>query len=125
MQIIMCILNCLLFYYKKFSVTGKTLQYLYIYIKQPVPLASDDYEGALSVYTEMMYLAQERGGISSTGRPLGAFCDILANCEVSRVLLLMLLQVINSDDILIPKHNYKIVVIGREVILSCDKKIVL
>ena len=51
-----------------------------------------DYEGGLSVLTEMTYLCQERGGSTSSGRPLGAFCDILANCEVSRVLLLMRLQ---------------------------------
>ena len=32
-------------------------------------------------------------GSSTTGKPIGAYCDILARCEVSRVLLLMLLQV--------------------------------
>lgn len=51
-----------------------------------------DYDGALGVFTEMAYLAQERGGSSTTGKPIGAYCDILARCEVSRVLLLMLLQ---------------------------------
>ncbi|XP_064604680.1 40-kDa huntingtin-associated protein-like isoform X2 [Liolophura sinensis] len=50
-----------------------------------------DYDGALTVLTEMAYLAQERGG-SPSGKPIGAFADILARCEVSRVLLLMLLQ---------------------------------
>ena len=53
---------------------------------------TDDFEGALSVFTEMSYLAQERGG-GSNGKPLGAYCDILARCEITRVLLLMLLQV--------------------------------
>ncbi|XP_076075099.1 40-kDa huntingtin-associated protein-like isoform X1 [Mytilus galloprovincialis] len=51
-----------------------------------------DYDGALGVFTEMAYLAQERGGSSTTGKPIGAYCDILARCEVCRVLLLMLLQ---------------------------------
>ncbi|CAG5124356.1 unnamed protein product [Candidula unifasciata] len=51
-----------------------------------------DYEGALAVLTEMAYLAHERGGSSTTGRPIGAYCDILARCEVTRLLLLLLLQ---------------------------------
>jgi len=51
-----------------------------------------DYDGALSVLTEMAYLAHERGGSPATGHPLGAYCDILAKCEVNRVLLLLLLQ---------------------------------
>ncbi|KAJ8319451.1 hypothetical protein KUTeg_004542, partial [Tegillarca granosa] len=51
-----------------------------------------DYDGALGVLTEMAYLAQERGGSSITGKPIGAYCDVLARCEISRVLLLMLLQ---------------------------------
>ena len=59
-----------------------------------VPISyTEDYEGALSVLTEMSYLAQERGVSASTGKPMGAYCDILANCEITRVLLLMLLQV--------------------------------
>ena len=52
-----------------------------------------DYDGALGVLTEMEYLAQERGSSGQGGRPIGAFSDVLANCQVSRVLLLMLLQV--------------------------------
>lgn len=55
-------------------------------------IETKDYDGALSVLTEMSYLAQERGGSSCTGQPVGAYCDILARCEVTRVLLLMLLQ---------------------------------
>ncbi|XP_076459467.1 40-kDa huntingtin-associated protein-like [Babylonia areolata] len=55
-------------------------------------LETKDYEGALVVLTEMAYLAQERGGSSTTGKPIGAYCDVLAQCEVTRVLLLMLLQ---------------------------------
>lgn len=50
-----------------------------------------DYEGALGVLTEMAYLARERG-LMSNGKPIGAYCDILARCEVTRVLLLMYLQ---------------------------------
>lgn len=38
-----------------------------------------------------MYNFKLTGG--SSGKPLGAFCDILARCEITRVLLLMLLQV--------------------------------
>lgn len=55
-------------------------------------IAIKDYDGALSVLTEMAYLAQERGGSSITGRPVGAYCDFLCLCEISRVLLLMMLQ---------------------------------
>ncbi|KAK7501479.1 hypothetical protein BaRGS_00007283 [Batillaria attramentaria] len=55
-------------------------------------LETKDYEGALAVLTEMAYLAQERGGSSTTGKPIGAYCDVLAECEITRVLLLMLLQ---------------------------------
>ncbi|PVD39529.1 hypothetical protein C0Q70_02163 [Pomacea canaliculata] len=55
-------------------------------------LDTKDYEGALAVLTEMAYLAQERGGSSTTGKPIGAYCDVLSQCEVTRVLLLMLLQ---------------------------------
>ncbi|XP_013400326.1 factor VIII intron 22 protein [Lingula anatina] len=54
-------------------------------------IETGDFDGALAVLTEMAYLAQERGG-GNSGKPLGAFCDILARCEVTRVLLLMLLQ---------------------------------
>ena len=54
---------------------------------------SGDYDGALTVLTERAYLAQERGTTVQGGKPIGAFCDILANCEINRVLLLMLLQV--------------------------------
>ncbi|KAK3090450.1 hypothetical protein FSP39_011960 [Pinctada imbricata] len=55
-------------------------------------IETKDYDGALSVLTEMAYLAQERGGSSITGKPVGAYLDVLHRCEVSRVLLLMLLQ---------------------------------
>ncbi|GFO02261.1 factor viii intron 22 protein-like [Plakobranchus ocellatus] len=55
-------------------------------------METKDYEGALAVLTEMAYLAHERGGSSVTGRPIGAYCDILARCEITRVLLLLLLQ---------------------------------
>lgn len=55
-------------------------------------IETKDYDGALGVLTEMAYLAQERGGSSNTGKPIGAYCDVLAHCEITRVLLLMLLQ---------------------------------
>ncbi|KAE8611082.1 hypothetical protein XENTR_v10012332 [Xenopus tropicalis] len=56
-----------------------------------------DYDGALAVFTEMQLLAQEKG-LHTPGNslPVGAFLDIIAKCEVSRVLLLMLLQVQNN-----------------------------
>ena len=83
---------------------------------------SGDFDGALAVFTDMALLAQESAGkslgqkfksstcmhsynkfkrwfvtflpvIQSNGKPLGAYSEILARCEISRVLLLMLLQV--------------------------------
>ncbi|XP_064644443.1 40-kDa huntingtin-associated protein-like [Lineus longissimus] len=54
-------------------------------------IETKDYDGALTVLTDMAIMAQERG-TASNGKPLGAFCDIMANCEITRVLLLMLLQ---------------------------------
>ncbi|ESO84215.1 hypothetical protein LOTGIDRAFT_203270 [Lottia gigantea] len=55
-------------------------------------IETKDYEGALAVLTEMTYLAQERGGSTTTGKPLGPYVDMLVKCEIARVLLLMLLQ---------------------------------
>lgn len=52
-----------------------------------------DYDGALTTLTEMEYLVRERGTRDHSGRPLGAYSDILANCEIKRILLLVLLQV--------------------------------
>ncbi|XP_071813220.1 40-kDa huntingtin-associated protein-like isoform X1 [Apostichopus japonicus] len=51
-----------------------------------------DYDGALTTLTEMEYLVRERGTRNHTGRPLGAYSDILASCEIKRILLLVLLQ---------------------------------
>ncbi|XP_038639757.1 40-kDa huntingtin-associated protein [Scyliorhinus canicula] len=52
-----------------------------------------DYDGALAVFTEMQLLAQEKGlQVPGTCTPVGAFMDVIARCEVSRVLLLMLFQ---------------------------------
>lgn len=62
-----------------------------------------DYDGALSVFTEMQLMCHERGlqlpGIST---PVGAFLDIVAKCEISRVLLLMLLE--PPPQKLLPEH---------------------
>ena len=44
-------------------------------------------------YTTLKYFCS---GSSTTGKPVGAYCDVLAQCEVTRVLLLMLLQVTRS-----------------------------
>jgi hypothetical protein len=54
----------------------------------------EDYEGALAILTEMTYFAHERGTpVSGINCQLsGAFADILSSCELSRVLLLLLLQ---------------------------------
>ena len=56
-----------------------------------------DFDGALSVLTEMAYFIQERGSKdreSDLTEPAlqGPYRDVFAKCEVSRVLLLMLLQ---------------------------------
>ncbi|XP_047435212.1 40-kDa huntingtin-associated protein isoform X2 [Mugil cephalus] len=52
-----------------------------------------DYDGALSVFTEMHLICQERGlQLPDITTPIGAFLDIIAKCEISRVLLLMLLE---------------------------------
>lgn len=52
-----------------------------------------DFDGALSVLTEMAYFAEERGAMSQQqGRLQGPYQEILARCEIGRVLLLMLLQ---------------------------------
>ncbi|KAG1676723.1 Factor VIII intron 22 protein [Nymphon striatum] len=56
-------------------------------------IQTDDYDGALTTYTEMSVIADKRSGGSNNGcRMVGVFSDILARCEVTRVLLLLLLQ---------------------------------
>ncbi|XP_051899002.1 40-kDa huntingtin-associated protein isoform X1 [Pristis pectinata] len=62
-----------------------------------------DYDGALAVFTEMQLMAQEKGlQLPGTNAPVGAFVDVIARCEVSRVLLLMLLQ--PPPQKLLPEH---------------------
>ncbi|XP_072889681.1 40-kDa huntingtin-associated protein [Hemitrygon akajei] len=62
-----------------------------------------DYDGALAVFTEMQLMAQEKGlQLPGTNAPVGAFVDVTARCEVSRVLLLMLLQ--PPPQKLLPEH---------------------
>uniref|UniRef100_A0A8P4G1R2 Coagulation factor VIII associated n=1 Tax=Dicentrarchus labrax TaxID=13489 RepID=A0A8P4G1R2_DICLA len=62
-----------------------------------------DYDGALSVFTEMQLMCQERGlQLPGTSTPVGAFLDIVAKCEISRVLLLMLLE--PPPQKLLPEH---------------------
>lgn len=52
-----------------------------------------DFDGALSVLTEMAYFAEERGNAGwPQGKLQGPYQEILAHCEIGRVLLLMLLQ---------------------------------
>ncbi|KAJ4442952.1 40-kDa huntingtin-associated protein [Periplaneta americana] len=46
-----------------------------------------DYDGALSVFNEMVSVA-EYGGKP----PMGVYCDIMHRCEITRVLLLLILQ---------------------------------
>uniref|UniRef100_A0A8C7QN87 Coagulation factor VIII associated n=1 Tax=Oncorhynchus mykiss TaxID=8022 RepID=A0A8C7QN87_ONCMY len=62
-----------------------------------------DYDGSLSVLTEMQLMCQERGlQLPGTSTPVGAFLDIVAKCEISRVLLLMLLE--PPPQKLLPEH---------------------
>ena len=52
-----------------------------------------DFDGALSVLTEMAYFAEERGAMDQQqGKLQGPYQEILARCEIGRVFLLMLLQ---------------------------------
>uniref|UniRef100_A0A8C2WIN5 Coagulation factor VIII associated n=1 Tax=Cyclopterus lumpus TaxID=8103 RepID=A0A8C2WIN5_CYCLU len=62
-----------------------------------------DYDGALSVFTEMQLTCQERGLHSTPFEIVAwAFLDIVAKCEISRVLLLMLLE--PPPQKLLPEH---------------------
>uniref|UniRef100_A0A8D3DM37 Coagulation factor VIII associated n=1 Tax=Scophthalmus maximus TaxID=52904 RepID=A0A8D3DM37_SCOMX len=62
-----------------------------------------DYDGALSIFTETQLMCQERGlQLPGTSTPVGAFLDIVAKCEISRVLLLMLLE--PPPQKLLPEH---------------------
>uniref|UniRef100_A0A8C1EG91 Coagulation factor VIII associated n=1 Tax=Cyprinus carpio carpio TaxID=630221 RepID=A0A8C1EG91_CYPCA len=62
-----------------------------------------DYDGALAVLSEMQHMCQERGlQLPGTNTPVGAFMDIIAKCEISRVLLLMLLE--PPPQKLLPEH---------------------
>uniref|UniRef100_A0AAY4AHQ9 Factor VIII intron 22 protein n=1 Tax=Denticeps clupeoides TaxID=299321 RepID=A0AAY4AHQ9_9TELE len=62
-----------------------------------------DYDGALVVLSEMQMMCQERGlQLPGTNTPVGAFMDIVAKCEISRVLLLMLLE--PPPQKLLPEH---------------------
>uniref|UniRef100_A0A8C6MM25 Coagulation factor VIII associated 2 n=1 Tax=Nothobranchius furzeri TaxID=105023 RepID=A0A8C6MM25_NOTFU len=66
-------------------------------------VVAGDYDGALSVFTEMQLMCQERGlPLPGTSTPVGAFLDIVAKCEISRVLLLMLLE--PPPQKLLPEH---------------------
>ncbi|XP_043930554.1 40-kDa huntingtin-associated protein-like [Protopterus annectens] len=62
-----------------------------------------DYDGALAVFTETQLLAQEKGlHVPGSSTPVGAFLDVIVRCEISRVLLLMLLQ--PPPQKLLPEH---------------------
>uniref|UniRef100_A0A4W4H0B3 Factor VIII intron 22 protein n=1 Tax=Electrophorus electricus TaxID=8005 RepID=A0A4W4H0B3_ELEEL len=62
-----------------------------------------DYDGALAVLSEMQVMCQERGlQLPGSNTPAGAFMDIVAKCEISRVLLLMLLE--PPPQKLLPEH---------------------
>ncbi|KAK6471498.1 factor VIII intron 22 protein-like [Huso huso] len=62
-----------------------------------------DFDAALSIFTEMQFLIQERAlQVPGTSTPVGSFLDVLARCEISRVLLLMLLQ--PPPQKLLPEH---------------------
>lgn len=53
-----------------------------------------DFDGALSIFTEMSYHAQERGSFEGDGdfSMHSTYKRIVTKCEVNRVLLLMILQ---------------------------------
>lgn len=51
-----------------------------------------DYDGALNVLTEMSVVAEEQGVSPTDNRVFGVFASLLAKIEVTRVLLLLLLQ---------------------------------
>uniref|UniRef100_A0A3B1IXY3 Coagulation factor VIII associated n=1 Tax=Astyanax mexicanus TaxID=7994 RepID=A0A3B1IXY3_ASTMX len=62
-----------------------------------------DYDCALAVLSEMQSMCQERGlQLPGANTPVGAFMDIVAKCEISRVLLLMLLE--PPPQKLLPEH---------------------
>uniref|UniRef100_A0A8C1SM95 Factor VIII intron 22 protein-like n=1 Tax=Cyprinus carpio TaxID=7962 RepID=A0A8C1SM95_CYPCA len=62
-----------------------------------------DHDGALAVLSEMQHMCQERGlQLPGTNTPVGAYMDIIAKCEISRVLLLMLLE--PPPQKLLPEH---------------------
>ncbi|KAM6323059.1 40-kDa huntingtin-associated protein-like [Podargus strigoides] len=63
-------------------------------------LLGRDYAGALAALTRAQALAG--AGLGAGGAPGGAFLDVLARCEVSRVLLLLLLQPPPAK--LLPEH---------------------
>ncbi|KAM8997706.1 40-kDa huntingtin-associated protein-like [Ara ararauna] len=67
-------------------------------------LLGRDYAGALAALTRAQALAAAGlgGGVGGGGAPGGAFMDVLARCEVSRVLLLLLLQPPPAK--LLPEH---------------------
>ncbi|XP_047659253.1 40-kDa huntingtin-associated protein isoform X2 [Tachysurus fulvidraco] len=66
-------------------------------------ILSRDYDGALAVLSEMQAMCQERGlQLPGTNTPVGVFMDIVAKCEISRVLLLMLLE--PPPQKLLPEH---------------------
>ncbi|XP_063064953.1 40-kDa huntingtin-associated protein isoform X2 [Engraulis encrasicolus] len=62
-----------------------------------------DYDGALAVLSEMQLACHERAPLlPGTNTPVGAFTDLMAKCEISRVLLLMLLE--PPPQKLLPEH---------------------
>lgn len=50
-----------------------------------------DYDGALSILTDMQVIAEKKG-IKENNERIGAYAQILSDVEVSRILLLLLLQ---------------------------------
>jgi hypothetical protein len=52
-----------------------------------------DYDGALSTLTEITNLIVEKPQLTGGTRPIGIYSDTMAKTEISKVLLLLLLQV--------------------------------
>lgn len=53
----------------------------------------EDFQGALSTFTEMSLMILRDSHVTGGSKPFGAYINILARCDVTRILLLMYLQV--------------------------------
>ena len=61
---------------------------------------SGDYDGALSTYSDISGIIHKDSHVTGGSKPFGAYSDISAQSDVTRVLLLMYLQVKNCVSLL-------------------------